>query len=767
MSLMGRILIGAAMLTLVAGCSGADGANGNNGADGAPGTDGVNGQDGQDGTNGTNGSNGTDGTDGTDGTSGTDATQKNLKNLDFEITQVSNDGGAIAVTFTVADNGNAITNLTMAPIRIYINQYYPAANAYDNAIWSVDNFYERGSTQDADLRLVQDPPGTYTYTFLETIQEGIDNDGVDVTLTQQVAMRIRGFENYNSINDIYQIDSLPANDGDVATEVAAPVGNIVETSACETCHGPRIGNVGHGGGYNKVEMCRNCHTRDDPGKVTNGTDLATMIHQIHAAIDHTNGGTDPGEDWSHIGYPQAPNNCAKCHQGIDGDNWNTLPTAEACGSCHYSVDFAVGTNHVGGAQADNANCGNCHADTAIRGYHASETATPNNPDVPAGAVNFTYVINSVTMSGNDATINFQILADGVAITDLHTTYPPTGFTGSPSFLFAYALPQGGIAEPADFNNLGNSAGQPSSASLSTLTFTPAAGDTYDTTVVGAFPAGATMRTVGLQGYFTQTSPALARHTVSAVMPVDGDDERRSVVKFEGCMDCHEIFEGHGGNRVIGFDTPAGSQNVCSLCHVPNLSSGGNTMDTTHANWTGNATTLATRAMYGDDPFAWPEDGQSLKDLVHGIHGSGVRENPYQHVRVRSNNAYGFDWSHVGFPGDASNCSKCHEDTSYLPDEIPDGALMSTVKTGEPTNRAEALAVRASVPNANDRTNPPVSAACNGCHNGDIVNAHMDANGAMLWAYRSDQEASGLEQCNLCHASGKLADVAVVHSGLNP
>ena len=43
-------------------------------------------------------------------------------------------------------------------------------------------------------------------------------------------------------------------DGDVATEVAAPVGNIVETSACNSCHGPRIGNVGHGGGYNLVEV---------------------------------------------------------------------------------------------------------------------------------------------------------------------------------------------------------------------------------------------------------------------------------------------------------------------------------------------------------------------------------------------------------------------------------------------------------------------------------------------------------------------------------
>jgi OmcA/MtrC family decaheme c-type cytochrome len=686
--------------------------------------------------------------------------------LNFEVTQVSNSGGALSVTFTFSHNGNPITNLTMAPVRIMVNQYHPAANTYDSSIWSEDHLYERDTTPGADSRLVQDPKGTYTYTFLETIQEAITNDGADPALVQQVAIRISGFENYHPVNFIYQITGLPVNDGDVATKVAAPVGNIVETSACETCHGPRLGNVGHGGGYNKVEYCRNCHTSASTEMATKGRDLMTMIHQIHAAIGQTKGGTD----WSDVTYPQNVNNCAKCHKGVDGDNWNTLPTAQACGSCHVDVNFATGANHVGGIQTTNAMCAACHSPATIRAKHATASSTPNNPDVPAGAANFSYVINSVTMAANgtDATINFAILKDGVAITDLHTTFPPTGFTGGPAFLFAYALPQDGIAAPADWNNLGRNQAQPASVNVSALTLTAGASGTFNAVHTNAFPAGATMRAVALQGYFTQTSLSLARQTPSVVKGVTGDAQRRAIVNFSGCLDCHERLSLHGGNRVLAAETDLGSVPVCTMCHNPNLSSSGNTMDTAHANWTANTSTLATRAKYGDDPFAWPEASQSFKDLVHGIHAEGYRTTPYEHVRMRQNNAYYFDWSHITFPGDPSNCSKCHVGDSYSPEKVPAGALMTTKVTGTPSTRAEALAVRASVPNANDSVFAPIAGACHGCHDSGMVTAHMNQNGAMLGAARSVvAPLAKFEQCSVCHDSGSIADVAKMHSGLNP
>ena len=98
-------------------------------------------------------------------------------------------------------------------------------------------------------------------------------------------------------------------------------------------------------------------------------------------------------------------------------------------------------------------------------------------------------------------------------------------------------------------------------------------NTFVVTDAGSqFPVGATLRAVGLQGYLRQDldgdgSYDVSLHTPSAVVAVDGDDERRTVVDSAKCANCHEWFEGHGGNRVYNMQ-------ICTLCHVPNLSSSG-------------------------------------------------------------------------------------------------------------------------------------------------------------------------------------------------
>lgn len=704
-------------------------------------------------------------------------TQKTNKHMDFEITEVSVAGGALTVSFSVHDNGSPITNMTMDPIRIMVNQLAPAANAYDSDVWSEDFLYERGSTTDADLRLVQTMPGHYTYTFLETVADAVANDGADPALQQQVAMRIRRFEDYYYVNDIYQMTGLPTTDGQVGTEVSSPVRQIVTTEACNDCHGPRIGHVGHGGGYNTVEYCSNCHTVASASRLTNGADMTTMIHQIHSAIDHTNGGADPGHDFSHVTYTQDMRNCNRCHQGQEGQNWNTKPTILACVSCHTGTTFDAGTaTHTGGAQADNSSCATCHAPTAIQDYHLTDPSTPFNPDVPAGLVNtVTYVINSITMNGDVPTVNFSILADGVAMVDLDTTYPPTGYSGSPSFLMAYALPQGGIAEPADWNNMGEFKNQAVSTSITNLFGTanlvagPNAGEFE--AILPAFPAGATMRAVAMQGYFYQEPAHVRRRTTSVVMGVPGDEERRAILNIDGCMSCHERLELHGGSRVLSHETDMSQPNICVMCHVPNLSSSGNTFDMADyianpGNY--NSSTANTIATYGNDPFTWPEEPQNFKDMIHGIHSSSLRDDAYDHVRIRSGNAYSYDWSHATFPRrNTSNCSTCHLDDSYELSEVPAGALPSIRVTGTPTNQAEALSVRDGSLNADDTVHGARVAACYSCHNSNSAVGHMTNNGGLLSVPRTsstDWSTDG-DQCLLCHGSGRLADVAVMHEGL--
>ena len=85
---------------------------------------------------------------------------------------------------------------------------------------------------------------------------------------------------------------------------------------------------------------------------------------------------------------------------------------------------------------------------------------------------------------------------------------PTGFTGSPAFLFAYALPQDDVTAPVDYNNLGKAAGQPASVNivgLAVIRHMPTQYTATLTTATAAFPAGASMRAVALQGYFTQVN----------------------------------------------------------------------------------------------------------------------------------------------------------------------------------------------------------------------------------------------------------------------
>ena len=85
-----------------------------------------------------------------------------------------------------------------------------------------------------------------------------------------------------------------------------------------------------------------------------------------------------------------------------------------------------------------------------------------------------------------------------------------------------------------------------------------------------------MRAIALQSYFRFDADGdeaydYSLHTLSAVMEVAGDDVRRAVVDPDKCGNCHEWFEGHGGNRVVGLrlNTEGPKQAlVCALCHVP-------------------------------------------------------------------------------------------------------------------------------------------------------------------------------------------------------
>jgi OmcA/MtrC family decaheme c-type cytochrome len=257
-----------------------------------------------------------------------------------------------------------------------------------------------------------------------------------------------------------------------------------------------------------------------------------------------------------------------------------------------------------------------------------------------------------------------------------------------------------------------------------------------------FPAGAIMRAVAIQSYFTQTAAYdgngdgvldnIGRHTPSVVMVVPGDTVRRQVVKSGydpvtgqpiGCLECHETIEAHGGSRVNNVQ-------VCVICHNPNKSSSGRTVNPATAN-------PETVAVLGSDPLDWPEATNNFKNMIHGIHAATDR--PYEFVRNFRNGSY-YNWSEVTFPGDLKNCTKCHIGDTYRPEKLPAGVLYNVERTttgSSSETRADIIAARASVPNSTDLVDSPIAGACYYCHDSTLAKSHFLQNGGTIGSTRGD------------------------------
>jgi OmcA/MtrC family decaheme c-type cytochrome len=219
--------------------------------------------------------------------------------------------------------------------------------------------------------------------------------------------------------------------------------------------------------------------------------------------------------------------------------------------------------------------------------------------------------------------------------------------------------------------------------------------------------------------------------------VEGDTPRRQIINTNSCAGCHEIFEGHGGNRVIA----AGSENVCVVCHTPNLSSSGRELDLDN-----------------------PEATNNLRDLIHGIHAAGVRETPYTFVRNFRNNGRLYDWSTVRFPGIISDCTSCHMEGTYgIPLSLNSLPVTDITTDGVAAAPEDIAVARDIMPNGTDLVISPTSASCAMCHDGIYAQAHMEANGGVFhWTRTEYEESAPLEACATCHDSGSAADVDVVH-----
>jgi OmcA/MtrC family decaheme c-type cytochrome len=567
-------------------------------------------------------------------------------------------------------------------------------------------------------------------------------------------------------------------------------------------------------------------TRSADGEIVGN--FTTMIHKIHQGKDlvkenyHYAGIVFNNKGFSMLGGGQKM--CSTCHdntKAVNADNWKTQPSQKACGSCHDGINFKTGlgstladkaaatavdailaeSNHLGGTGlADDTTCAGCHkvgaalADVTV--VHRTENVTKHNPTIAAGLATFEYDIKSAKVETNkDITIEFGIKKNGAL-----ATLPMTGFSGGPSFLLAYATPQDGIAVPVDYDNSGRPQAQAISVSLASLlassvvvpstvttgyykatikaTITPATSTTPEI-VVGRFPDGAVMRTVAMQAYYTQTKGTdgiaadTPRHAISVVKTVTGDTARRTVVDPAKCSNCHEWFEGHGGNRV--YETQ-----VCVMCHTPGLATSGRGIDKNLATFVFSAADEKKLADWKFDrnltnaALNFPVTTNNFKDMIHGIHAGRDRVTPFMDVRDSGSRGITLlDMRRMDFPGVLNKCSTCHTSTtsatttyntvpsngSFSTYESIDSAYSAAIGLGTATP-ALAKAALSTVSNT-DNVTTPYAAACVSCHDNKVTNAHVVQNGGLVKVSRSAAKLT-VESCATCHGPGRTYDAAVVH-----
>jgi OmcA/MtrC family decaheme c-type cytochrome len=484
--------------------------------------------------------------------------------------------------------------------------------------------------------------------------------------------------------------------------------------------------------------------------------MPVFIHKIHYGEDLSlRGGPYTGIDPRDVTYPQDVRNCAKCHRTVArAANWNAKPSRRACNACHDGVSFAATVPayqvaHTAGPQSDDTGCAGCHSATAIQSYHVAIAAPsadatwlggtnantnagcmPAAGSAPAGMPVITYDLKSASInaSGNPVLV-FKLKKDGVDVAfgaynaatnpELITGADPANpdFVGSPSAYFIWALPQDGIATPADFNTSASGwlrgvwAGSVAGATLTG----PDTSGYYTVTLGGTtIPATATMFQGGV-GY-TYSLSSTQPLTYTKVASVTGLTARQKTL----CAYKASTAAGFTTKKVGGLVAVAPDKWVVGTSALPGLTSGTQAFTCSgsaacpNGNTTGTQTVTCTTAapcacsatvpcafaarrtivaqskcldchtQLGANPSfhagqrndgptcAWchrPNQTSSgwsanAKDFIHGIHGASKRSVRFTwHAAVQSDLTFK-DYGDVTYPGVLNLCTQCHVDGAF-------------------------------------------------------------------------------------------------------
>ncbi|TJY58930.1 OmcA/MtrC family decaheme c-type cytochrome [Sinimarinibacterium sp. CAU 1509] len=594
------------------------------------------------------------------------------------------------------------------------------------------------ATTDSGGSLVDHGNGTYTYTFGSDVTAIAAPLAVayEPALTHRIGLQVSS-TTLPAANATYTWRPSDGATSDILNN------DIVQTASCNECHGKL---ALHGGGRLDTQYCVTCHNPGSHDANSGNTiDFKVMVHKIHRGENLPSveaggeyaiwGFRDSKHDYSTVAYPQDIRNCSKCHDAADSgtpqaSRWSTQPTREACGACHDNVNFETGEGHgEDSVVAANGECSVCHSEGGLAG---SVTESHRNPLREASQ---RYQLNILSVS-KTAPGQFPIVK--LSVTDpTHSDAPYdllndpewTSSSASLSLLFGW--------DTSDYHNTGNgSSTTPASAiSLNAKTLATASGSgTFTVTSTSAIPKTATgSAAIGLYGRAAADvdgdgvySDRVPIKSVVSFAPITDTKAvaRRQVVDIAKCDQCHDQLTIHGGSRT---DEPQ----LCVMCHNANNTD------------IGRRPSSASLALDGKR-----EETVDMKVMIHAIHGAGFREKGVV-IYGFGNNAN--DFGEVEFPGIVSNCTTCHSGSSYMP-PLASTVLATTADSG------------GSVADPNDDTNiTATAAACSSCHDGETAQAHMEQNGASFGTPQSMVDNGSItETCEVCHAAGRIADVAAVH-----
>ena len=471
-----------------------------------------------------------------------------------------------------------------------------------------------------------------------------------------------------------------------------------------------------------------------------------FMHKLHMGSRLTKKGYNYNANggamlFNNVKYPQDVLNCTKCHDGsasavnktANGDNWKSVPSALACGSCHDGINFATGqgttvkkatTGHTGGAQVSDANCSTCHNAATIVALHPDKL--PTTADVAKRTMSATITKVDVGATNGNVTVTFKVTDGGVAVTDMTKfTKPQVGLvklvpaangesshwvsytsrfrtksaTMAPvlqgnketagtltantdgTFSYKFALLNG--STEGDIRTIDHAHNTSTIAPYATTAWTGAGATTPGTGVnVVAYEPTLTHRVAML---FTKVGTPAVDNAANAYfdfVPAGGAvTSTRNIVTMNNCSTCHAGVKLHEGYTT----------EYCVMCH--------------------NQSTF--------DPFT--AETVDFQRLVHKLHRGSDLGSAYV-----VNGSH--DYSKGSFPGNIKDCANaCHKPTA--------------TKVGSTTL----------LENRND-WEKPTSRACGTCHDSATATLHISA-----------QISGGVEMCDVCHGSTAVSSVKAVHS----